>query len=149
MNPADAEETVQDAVRLFLKAGGRADPNDPKALLAALGSNINGIAVNRRRKKAELAVQLTTDGVPAEFGNPPDAEQQIIDDEIARKAVSTLLDRMQGDEVATGILLKIIDGVEDAADQAKELGCAVREVYNARRRLKIHVEAVKQLMETW
>lgn len=88
MNPADAEETVQDAIRLYIAAGGRADPTNPKALLDALGSNINGIAVNRRRKKAELAVSLTADGEPVERHDPPNPEQQFVDDDIARKAVS-------------------------------------------------------------
>jgi DNA-directed RNA polymerase specialized sigma24 family protein len=149
MNPADAEETVQDAIRLFLKAGGQADPANPKALLDALGSNINGIAVNRRRKKAELAVLLTADGEEAERDDPPNTEQRIVDDEIARKAVSTLLERIEKDELATAIVMQTIDGVEDPADQAKALGRRVQEVYNARRRLKAHVEAVKQLMGTW
>jgi len=40
------------------------------------------------------------------------------------------------------------DGVEDPADQAKALGCDVLEVYNARRRLKVHVEAVKKMLES-
>ena len=149
MNPADAEEIVQDAIRLFLKAGGQADPSNPKALLDTLGSNINGIAVNRRRKKAELAVHLTADGEPAELDDPPDPEQRSVDDDIARRAVSTLLERIDGDELATAIVMQTIDGIEDAADQAKVLGRRVQEVYNARRRLKEHVEAVKQLMETW
>lgn len=149
MNPADAEETVQDAIRLFLKAGGQANPADPKALLDALGSRINGIAVNRRRKKAELAVRLTADGEAAELDDPPDVEQRMVDDQIARKAVSALLERIESDDVATAIVMQTMEGVEDPADQAKALGRGAQEVYKARRRLKSHVESVKQLMETW
>lgn len=149
MNPADAEQTVQEAIRLFLKAGGQVDPANPKALLDALGSNINGILVNRRRKKAERAVGLTDDGEAAELDDPPDAEQAVVDAVIARKAISTLLERVENDELATAVVMQTLDGVEDPAEQAMALGCAVREVYNARRRLKSHVEAVRQLMETW
>lgn len=149
MNAADAEETVQDAIRLFLKRGGQADPTDPKALLEALGSNINGIAVNRRRKKAELAVSLTEDGEPAEVAGAENLEQRSIDDQIARKAISTLLERVDGDELASAIVMLTSDGVEEPADQAEALGRPVQEVYNARRRLKPHVEAIRQLMETW
>jgi hypothetical protein len=149
MNPADAEETVQEAIRLFLNSGGRADPANPKLLIDALGSSINGIAVNRRRKKAALAVGLTADGEPAEPEDYLDAEQRIVDLAIARKAVSSLLDRVVDDDVATGIVMQTLDGVEDPAAQAKALGRSAHEVYNARRRLKAHVEAVKKLMETW
>lgn len=149
MNQADAEETVQGAIRLFLQAGGTADPAAPKALLEALGSNVNGIAVNRRRKKAELAVQLTTDGSAAELDEPHDLEQSIIDGQIARKAISTLLDRVEHDELATAIIVQTSDGVEDPAAQASALGRDIRDVYNARRRLKAHVEAVQKLMVGW
>jgi hypothetical protein len=149
MNPADAEETVQEAVRLFLNAGGVASPERPRALLDALGSNINGIAVNRRRKKAERAVHLTTDGEPPELEGPLDAEQRVADDHAARRAVAALLERVEGDELATALVWQTLDGVEAPADQAKALGRDVRDVYNARRRLTTHVDAVKQLMETW
>jgi DNA-directed RNA polymerase specialized sigma24 family protein len=149
MNPADAEETVQDAIRLFLKAGGVADPANPKTLLDALGSKVNGIAVNRRRKKAELAVSLTADGAPAELPDPPNPEDRIVDDHIARRAVSALLARLDGDELVTSVLMQMLDGVEDAADQAKALGRDIHEVYKARRRLKGHADAVEKLMEKW
>jgi DNA-directed RNA polymerase specialized sigma24 family protein len=149
MNPADAEQVVQEAIRLFLRAGGQADPNNPKALIDGLGSNINGIAVNRRRKKAELAVRLTADGTDAEPDDPPDAEQRLIDDQIARKAISAILERVKDDQRATEVVMMMSEGIEDPADQAKAMGCDVREVYNARRRLKTHVEAIKQRMETW
>lgn len=149
MNPADAEQVVQEAILLFLQAGGQADPNNPKALIDKLGSNINGIAVNRRRKKAELAVRLTAGGVDAELEDPPDAEQGIADDQLARKVISTLLERIGDDELATAVVMQMIDGVDNPADQARALGRDVREVYNARRRLKAHVEAIKELMETW
>jgi len=149
MNPADAEETVQEAIRLFLKAGGQADPADPRALLLALGSKVNGIAVNRRRKKAELAVRLTDDGSEAEPDRPSSPEERIVDAQVARKAVSTLLDRVGDDQVVTDIIMQTSDGVEDPADQAKAIGCGIRDVYNGRRRLKTHVDAVRKLMEGW
>jgi DNA-directed RNA polymerase specialized sigma24 family protein len=149
MKPADAEETVQEAIRLFLAAGGVADPSRPKALLDALRSNVNGIAVNRGRKKAAKAVGLTEDGSPAELKSPPHLEDRIVGDQIARKAISTMLERVDGDHLVTSIFMLKLDGVEDAADQAKALGCNVRDVYNARRRLKTHTDAVEKLMEGW
>jgi len=56
---------------------------------------------NRRRKKAELAVRLTANGFAAELDDPPDPEQRIVDDEMARKAISILLERVADDELAT------------------------------------------------
>lgn len=149
LSPADAEEIVQEAIRLFLEAGGDADPADLKALLQALGSNINGIAVNRRRKKALRAVTLTTDGSPAELDDPPDAEQKIIGDRINRKGISAILDRIADDELLFSIVTQMAEGVVEPAGQAKALSRDIREVYNARRRLKTHTEEVKKLMETW
>lgn len=149
LSPADAEETVQEAVRLFLEAGGVADPADPKALLHALGSNINGIAVNRRRKKALHAVTLTADGAATEPEDPPDVEQKIMNAEIARRAVSALLDRVADDELLFSLVIQTAEGVEDPADQAKVLNRSIQDIYNARRRLKAHIQAVKDLMEAW
>src|SRR5690606_2505852 len=59
LNPSDAEEMVQDAIRQFLHAGGQADPENPKQLLQALGSRINGLAVNRRRYDARRPVTFS------------------------------------------------------------------------------------------
>lgn len=150
LNPADAEEVVQEAIRQFLAAGGTPDPADPKGLLLGVGSRVNGIAVDRRRKKASKAVTLTADGSAAEPDDPPlDPEQSIINDDVARKAVSALLDRAQGDDLVIGVVMQTAEGVEAAADQAKALQVDVGEVYNARRRLKDHVDAIKKLVEGW
>ena len=73
----------------------------------------------------------------------------MVADDIARKAVSALLDRVDGDDLVLAIVMQIADYVSDAAAQAKALGRDVREVYNARRRLKTHVEAIEKLMEAW
>lgn len=149
MNASDAEETVQEAIRLFLKTGGQADPTKPKELLVALGSKVNGVAVNRRRKKAALSVRLTEDGSEAEPDCPPNLEERIVADAVARKAISTLLDRVGNDDLVTAIVMCTSDGVEDPADQSKAIGCGIREVYNGRRRLKTHVDAVRELMKDW
>lgn len=145
---ADAEEMVEEAIVQFLNSGS-VTPSDPRELLQALGSRINGIAVNRRRKKALHAVMLTADGSPAELDDPPDPEKVIASDDVARKAVSTLLERVAGDDVVSSIIMCMVEGVEEPTAQAKAMSLDVREVYNAKRRLKTHVEAVKKLMETW
>ncbi len=149
VNSADAEEMVQESIRLFLRAGGIANPDDPRALLAALGSGINGVAVGRRRKKAILAVSVTKDGAPAEPSKPEHPADRIERVDEARKGVGTLLGRIQEDALSVEIVLQMADGVLEPAEQAKALGRDVREVYNARRRLKVHVEAVEKIMEKW
>jgi DNA-directed RNA polymerase specialized sigma24 family protein len=148
MTPADAEDIVQDAIRLFLKAGGQPDPADPKGLFYALGSNVNGIMVNKRRNKVDRAVSLMGDVTEAELGDP-DTEARIADAQVARKAVSAVFDRVSGDELASQVMMLQSEGMDDAASQAKHLGVNVTEVYNARRRLKGHVEAIQKLAENW
>lgn len=146
-NPADAEEIVQEAIRQFIQSGGVPDPVDSKVLLEALGSRVNGIVVNRRRKKVERAVRLTSDGSQAELDDPPDPSERIVGAQLANKAISALLERLSDDPIATAVVMQTADGVEDPAEQAKALGCDVREVYNARRRLKVQTEAIRKLME--
>lgn len=149
VSQGEAEELVGEAFVQFLTAGGALDPADYGGFLKAIGSRINGIAINRRRKKALHAVGLTDDGSPAEPQDPPDPEQSFLDREIARKAITTVLERVSGDDLVHSIILCMIDGIEDPAAQARALQIEVREVYNARRRLKSHIESIKNLMETW
>ena len=67
---------------------------------------------------------------------------------MARKAIDALLQRVQDDELVTGIVLQMADDILDPAAQAKALGRDVREVYKARRRLKVHVEAIQKMAES-
>lgn len=150
MSPATAEEVVQEAVRLFVSSGRQPDPAQLTALLRVLGSNVNGIVVNRRRKKSDLAVVLTADG------NDPDGshdlanpESQALDRELCQRAISALLERVEGESIVTAVLWKTIEGIEDAADQAKALNLSSAEIYKARRRLKEHTDAVQEQMESW
>lgn len=148
LNLADAEEIVQEGIGQYVAGGGLADPADLGGLLRALGSRINGVAVDRRRKKALREDALTDDGSVAELVDP-DPEQRVIANDIARRTVSVLLDRIEGDELVLAVVMQIADGVDDPAAQARALGRDVHEVYNARRRLKPHVEAIEKFMETW
>ena len=145
---ADAQEIVQEGIQQHLAVGGVADSADLKGLLRALGSRINGVAIDRRRKKALREDALIEDGSAAELVDLG-SEQRVVTDDIARKAVSALLDRVEGDDLVLAVIMQIADDVEDPAAQAKALGRDVHEVYNARRRLKTHVEAIEKLMEAW
>lgn len=147
LSQADAEEVVQEGIGQYLAAGGVVDLADQKALRWGISSRINGIVNNRRRKKSlrEDALDDESLGELVDVG----PELRAIGDDIVRKAISELLERVEADDLMTGIVMQIADGVEDPADQAKALGRPIAEVYNARRRLKPHVEAVRKLMETW
>jgi len=149
LGAADAEDIVHEAIEQFIRAGGVADPADRGALLQALGSRINGIVVNQRRKKALRAVGPTADGAPAELEDPPDPEMTLVEGAAVRKAVGLLLDRTAGDELACAIVLEMAEGMDEPAELAKVLGRDVGEVYNARRRLKPHIEAVNKIKEGW
>lgn len=139
----DAEEIVQDAIRLFIRAGSVVEPANLGGLLRALGSRVNGIAVNRRRNKSLTHVLI----VPAD--SLPDAgyAPRHMEVDAARKAISTLLERIDGDELATSVVMLIADGVTKPADQARQLGVAVEDIYKARRRLSHHARVVKKTME--
>src|SRR5262245_60704361 len=143
---ADAEEVVQDAIRQFLEAGGIVDPGHPKDLLTALGSRINGLAVNIRRKKALLFVRPTRDGVLPD-SESVGGEERVINDMVAQSGMKLLLERVEDDELLSSMVSKIAEGVEDPSELANVLGRDVHEVYNARRRLNARVAAVKMIME--
>ena len=149
LGAADAEEVVQEAVRQFLGSGGVVDAADTRALLMAIGSRVNGIAVDMRRKKALRAVGLTHDGLPAEVTDPEGLDTRQFGDDVARKGIAALLERVADDELVHAIVLEIAGGVDEPAEQARVLGRNVRDIYNARRRLTTHVQAVTTLMESW
>lgn len=149
LNAADAEEIVQEAVRQFLAGGSVVDASDPKALLQAIGSRINGIAVDMRRKKALRAVGLTAEGRLPDVAEPEPSAERGLRDDTARRAVAALLARAGADELVRAIVEQFAEGVDDPAQQARALGRHIREVYNARRRLVTHVAAVRESMESW
>ena len=145
LNCADAEEIAQEAIAQFIRSGGVVDTSDPKTLLKSIGSRANGILVNMRRKKAQNAVNLTSDGKMGGVHAPARLDERID----ARKAISTLLDRVSDDPLASDIVMSKADGVEDPRDIARVLGRDIRDVYNAFRRLKTHVENVEKIMEVF
>lgn len=149
LDAAEADDTVQEAIQQFIRAGGIAAPNDLKGLLASLGSRVNGIVNNKRRKKANRAVGLTDDGVQAELKDPPDQEGMLASASFSRKAIGVLLERVEGDDLLSAIVMQMAEGIEEPAEVARVLERKVHEVYNAKRRLKAHVEAVKKIMEGW
>lgn len=146
LNAADAEEVVQEAIRQFLTAGGTAEGGLGE-LLKTLGSRINGIVVNRRRKKATSAILPTHDGLDPEQGDDGRVEEQLINNDWFRKAIGLLLERIEEDSMLLSMIMKMADGIRAPAQLAVELQVDVNDVYNANRRLGAHVAAVKASME--
>lgn len=145
LNPADAEEVVQEAIRQFLTAGG-ATVDGAGSLLRGVGSRINGLIANRRRKKAFI---LTSDGATPEPENGDEGrvEERLINDDWSRKATSLLLDRIDKDKILFSMIEKMADGLETPSELADALRLDAQDIYNARRRLNTHVAAVTAAME--
>lgn len=146
LDPTDAQDVVQGGIEQYLEAGGTAHGGLDE-LLRGIGSRINGIVVNLRRKKALKAVGLTKDGLAPEHGDEGREEERLLDDDWAHKAIGLLVDRLSDDEVLFEMLCKMEDGLETPAELSEALGVDVRAVYKARRRLKGHAEAVRAQME--
>lgn len=149
VSPSDAEELVQEGIAQLIRSGRTIDLEDFTGLLAAVGSRINGIAVNLRRKKAVQAVLLTSDGSFDDGGDENRFEESLIDDNLARRAVNIVLERIANDELVFSIVGLMAEEVYEPAEQAKRLERAVGDIYNARRRLSDHASAVRKQMEAW
>lgn len=145
INRADAEEIVQEAIGQFVKCGGIADPADPISLFWGVRSRVNGVLVNWYRNKSRKAVTLTPGDEIVDVPDPTNLDKRID----ARRAIGTLLDRVANDPLVADVVMCKADGIEDAADIAQELGKEVRDVYNANRRLKVHVENIKKDTEVF
>ena len=133
----------------MIRTGRKIDLEDFRELLRAIGSRVNGIAVNRRRNKAVSAVLLTTDGSFDDGGDESEFEDSLVNDDLARRGVSAILERIEADELVFSIVSLMAEEVYEPAEQAKRLGRAIGDVYNARRRLADHARAVRKQMETW
>jgi hypothetical protein len=143
---ADTEEFVQEGIRQFLEAGGTAS-GGLAPLLDGVGSRINGIAVNRLRKKSYQAVRLT--GSDEVLDPPDDADPEVRLEALAlaRKAVKLVLQRASGDGLVCEMVIQMTGGLDTPADIAQALGVDVQAVYQGRRRLAGHARAVALMMD--
>lgn len=146
---ADAEELVQEALRQFFDSEyydwARVDGDGLDELLMDLGSRVNGLLSNywKKRKRRGVSVPIDCDH-KAEGVSPEDRATNA--NEVTH-AVNILLDRVADDEMAVEVLLKMAEGFRHAGDIAEALGVEAKEVYNARRRLRPHIDAVEAELE--
>jgi DNA-directed RNA polymerase specialized sigma24 family protein len=139
---ADAEQITQEALaQLFDHEHYDWDPDGGVALIDDLGSRVNGLVSNLRRKDRRRGIHVELEDDVA-GGGSPSPETRAADGEEARQAVADLLSRVDGDNVCEDVVLHMADGLDRPADVAAKTGRDVREIYNARRRLLPHIAAV-------
>ncbi len=139
----DAEEVVQEAITQLYEAETDIG-SDLRGALDAAGSRINGIMRNRWTKKIDKIIKPTSDGTLPDSRSGGDPETHIGRKQWASHAITLLLERVQGDATLEGV---VMNGDGKPRDVAAELGVDVAAVYNARRRLKAHVAAVRDELE--
>jgi DNA-directed RNA polymerase specialized sigma24 family protein len=141
--------TMEDAQDLAFEAIRRAldpdyadwDPGAQPSLLRHLGSVVNGLIQNRTRSRAlALASARKPETLDVVGPSPEDglsARQQ------TERALELLSSRLGADAVARSVLALTLDGIDKPRHQAERLGAPVGDIYNARRRLDGHIDAVR------
>lgn len=144
-----AEEIAQEAIgRLFDANYKQWDPaREP--LLDHLRSVVNGIAHNRwkmsKRRSEELCDPEELARLSDESKNRAVEGMKVETTLYAEKVVSTLGRRLDGDTLAENVFLLTMEGIDRPKDQAAHLQCPVEDIYNAKRRLRDHLEAIRNL----
>lgn len=141
--PADAEQITQEALaQLFSPEKYAAwDPDGGQSLMENLGSRVNGLLSNLRKREKRRGIHEELDDEQV-LGNAPSPEDRVLDVHEARQALDELLERVDGDEVCDDVLVQMAAGYDKPADVALRTGRAVQEIYKARRRLVPHIDAI-------
>jgi len=153
----DADDVSQQALcRVFNKKLPGWDPHRYPTIQEWLGSIVNGLVSNRRRNVASASERLAGESMPE--GNPefhgggvsnapsPPDEAAITADR-ARKAVSRVLEMVAGDELAEGVVMQMVAGVDTARDQAEALQVDVAKIYRAREKVTAAAAQVSKILE--
>lgn len=139
----DAEQVAQEAIgRVFDPAHAPYDPDVHGDLLRFLGSVVNGLISNLRKRRSYTP--LSMQAVSALVETAPSPEDDAIAREQARDVVEALLERTADDPIAHRILALMREGVMTPIEQAARLGVPISEIYKAKRRLKTHSGAIRK-----
>jgi DNA-directed RNA polymerase specialized sigma24 family protein len=139
---ADAEDLVQAALeRVFDPDGSPWDPDGGKTFFAHMLSVINGLHMNRvraaQRRREVIDSALVEEAAPATDVLPADEALESHEALVRlRRLGEKLRERLKGDVLALEVLDLAIDGYEQPAAQAAQLGCPLTTVREANRRLK-------------
>jgi DNA-directed RNA polymerase specialized sigma24 family protein len=146
---ADARDLLQQALlKTFDPDDSPWDPDCGKTFFRHVGSIINGLAANQRRRADRRGAILETPAArdALEPAAPPPADEALDvarTDAALRQAGQTLLERLgPRDDVAIQVLAAARRGADTAEQQARAIGCGVDEVRAAHRRLKYHASAL-------
>lgn len=146
---ADAEDIAAEAIRRLLDSDYAGwDPNLEPDLLRHLGSTVNGLISNESRA-ARLKVERSLSD-PSVFRSAEEvtaSHDQIEETDECQRALRLLEARVAEDELMKRLLSLENGGVTKPAMQAAELRVSVDVIYNARRRLTRHREAVRKELE--
>lgn len=136
----EAEQDAQEAIRRFFDPDYvRFDPAAHGTLLEFLGSIVNAIVANRRRRGSSSKAFL---GWGTDDGEPMTPEDIAIAREHAGRVVAKLVERTERAPVVARLLAVLLEGVEGIENEAERVGVSVAEIEKARRRLKAHVEVI-------
>ena len=151
-NVEDAKEIAQEAFTQLLSPDYRDwDPEEQPDLKDHLRSVINGLVMNRWRKRSgneTLVHQHPLESLPNPDPGGNQTPESVAAERIdGRRALDLLLDRVAGDGLCEGVILLFADGVDKPAEQAVRLDQPVAAIYNARRRLQGHLGATRALLK--
>ena len=138
----DAEQIAQDAVCRFFDAEYvRYEPDTHGDVARFLGSIVNGLVVNHRRHDAHGTAWLV--GSAGLVDTQPSPEEHAMLAEHGRHALAKLRRRTKRDVLVMRLVEAILfDGIHGPTEQAKHLGVRIKDIYEAWRRLREHLEAI-------
>lgn len=145
LDAGQAKEIAGDALRQIVEAGwDRAKYPD---FTDCVTSRVNGLVVNRSRRKGTRA-EVATGGAEAapEEAPPRSPEEVFADRELAGVACTRVLERLDGNDAATAVFLAMADGADKPAEIAAETGLDIGVVYRARERISVIKAEVAEQM---
>jgi len=142
----EAERLAQEAICEFLDPEYTGDPEQETDLLWKLQSIVNGLISNLKRKHSTIFERsLEPAGLDSACSGSSCPETEALTRVEAGRVTRLLLSHVGGDELVREILrLQLDEGIEKPRDQAERLDRPIAEVYNARRRLGGHLDAMRE-----
>ena len=141
-----AQDLAQEAIsRLFDPNYAGWDQARQPVLLEFLGSVVNGLISNLRKKRRRRGAHLPLEGP----GRPhlacecAGAETRVSQADELTRIWALLQQELQGDPLAVQVLELTIEGCERPRHQAAALGVDVERIYQARRRLRRCIEGAR------
>ena len=143
---ARAQDLAQEAIgRLFDPDYAGWDRGRQPSLLEHLGSVVNGLVSNLRRKRARrtVPVSLEEGRLSPLVAAQPGAEARVADAEELARVWAMLQESLRDDELGGRVLELIVEGCERPREQARALSIDVERIYQARRRLRRRIAEVR------